>query len=50
MTLIKMEASESDNQKHINDTHEKKGARKREFAKLAEMEVQTQLECEKLSL
>ena len=49
MTLIRLKASESDNQKHENDTCKKKGVWSWQFEKFTEMEERTQLQCDKLS-
>jgi len=50
MPLSKLKASESNNHKHENNTCKRKGTHKWQFAELTEIEVQTQLECEKWSL
>ena len=41
-TLIRVKERKSDNQKHENDTCKNKGAWKKQFAKLIEIEVQSQ--------
>ena len=43
MKLIRVKESETNNREHEIDTHENKGAQKQQFAKLTEIDVQTQL-------